>query len=92
MHNATPNYIVAIIAIIVTGFWVLIMAALINQKYGTHTVIETYNGTKSVCSLYQFNYNLRITQCMEYKKLPAVCNKIQHTGPIFPSFVNINCE
>lgn len=70
----------------------VVVLALVNSVLGTQTVIETWPGTKSVCSRQQFNYSLKVTQCVEHITVSAVCKKIEHTGPIFDTFTNSTCE
>jgi len=70
----------------------LVVLALINSVLGHQTVLETFPGTKSVCSRQQVNYSLKVTQCVEHITVAATCKKIEHTGPIFDAFVNTTCE
>lgn len=70
----------------------VVVLALFNSVLGTHTVIETFPGTKSVCSRQQFNYSLKVTQCVEHVTVSAVCKKVETNGPIFDPFVSTTCE
>lgn len=85
-----------IIPMVVGGIFltagVMVFLALVNDAVGTQTVLETFPGTKSVCARQQYNYSLKVTQCVEYKTVPAVCKKIERSGPIFDTFVNTKCE
>ena len=70
----------------------LLFVCAIDQAFGDDVMLNTWAGTKSVCSRQQYNYSLKITQCVEYKSVPAVCKKVEHTGPIFGTFINDRCE
>jgi hypothetical protein len=71
---------------------VMVFIALTNDVLGTKTVLETFPGTKSVCARQQYNYSLKVTQCVEHRTVAAVCKKVEHKGPIFDPFVNTSCE
>lgn len=71
---------------------IMIFSALLNEALGYHVILETFPGTKSVCARQQYNYSLKVTQCVEYRTVPAVCKKIERHGPIFDTFVNTTCE
>jgi hypothetical protein len=69
-----------------------VFLALVNDAMSTKTVLQTWPGTKSVCARQQYNYSLKITQCVEHRSVPATCKKVETAGPIFDAFVNTNCE
>jgi len=71
---------------------VAVLIALVNDVLSTKTVLETWPGTKSVCARQQYNYNLKITQCVEHRSVPATCNKIESVGPIFDPIVHTECN
>ena len=64
----------------------------IDQAFGTDVVLDTYSGQKSVCTRYQYNAASKSTQCMERLLVAATCKKIEHTGPVFGTFINERCE
>ena len=64
----------------------------INHIFGDQTVLETFPGTKSVCAQQQYNYSLKITQCVRHVNVPAVCKKTERSGPIFDTYVTTDCE
>jgi len=70
----------------------LLVVCAIDQGFGSDTVLDTFAGQKSVCTHYQYNNSLKQTQCMGYKSVPATCNKVEHTGPVFGTFTNTRCE
>ncbi len=72
------------------GFMVFL--ALVNEAFGHRVVLDTFPGTKQVCARQQYNYSLKVTQCAEYRTVPAVCKKIERHGPVFEPFVNTTCE
>jgi len=80
-----------ILGCIIAGPLLLLVCA-IDHAIGTDKVLNTWTGTKSVCSRQQYNYSLKVTQCKEYKSVPAACKKVEHTGPIFGTFINDRCE
>lgn len=71
---------------------VLLFVCAIDQGFGSDKVLDTFEGQKSVCTHYQYNNSLKHTQCMGYKSVPATCNKVEHTGPVFGTFTNTRCE
>jgi hypothetical protein len=71
---------------------VTVFVALTNKALGTDTVIETFPGTKSVCVRQQFNYSLKVTQCVEHKSVPAICQKKELIGPFFDPIIHTECE
>ena len=71
---------------------VLLVVCAIDQGFGSDKVLDTFEGQKSVCTHYQYNYSLKHTQCMGYKSVPATCKKVEHTGPVFGTFTNTRCE
>jgi hypothetical protein len=83
-----PHFILACIL----AMPALLIVCAIDQGFGSNQVLNTWTGTKSVCSRQQYNYSLKITQCKEYTTVPAVCKKVEHTGPIFGTFTNDRCE
>ena len=82
----------AIVAAAMLSVGFVVVLAMFNSVLGHQTVLETYPGTKQVCSRQQYNYSLKITQCVEHITVAATCKKIEHTGPIFDAFVNTTCE
>lgn len=71
---------------------VFLFVCAIDQAFGSDVTLDTFPGTKSVCSFYQYNYSLKTTQCMSYKSVEATCKKVEHTGPVFGTFVNTRCD
>lgn len=77
------------------GFLVAMFAMFlcaVNYAMATHTVLETWPGTKSVCARQQYNYNLKVTQCVEYRSVPATCTKTETAGPIFDAYKYTECN
>lgn len=70
----------------------LLLLCAINHAFGTQTVLETFPGTKTVCSRQQYNYSTKTTVCVEHKSVPAVCKKTEYSGPIFDTYINTQCE
>ena len=87
-YNIVPYTIFA--GFIAVGMVVLI--ALVNDVLSTKTVLETWPGTKSVCTRQEWNYSLKVTQCKAYASVPATCNKIESVGPIFDPIVHTECN
>ena len=83
-----PHLIVAAII----AMPVLLFVCAIDQGFGSDVVLDTYSGQKSVCTRYQYNNNTKSTQCVERVMVAATCKKIEHTGPIFGTFINERCE
>ena len=71
---------------------ILLFVCAIDQAFGSDVVLQTWNGSKSVCSRTEYNYSVKHTVCKEYKSVPALCKKIEHTGPVFGTFINDRCE
>ena len=87
-YNIVPYTIFA-------GFLVAMFALFlcaVNYAMATHTVLETWPGTKSVCTRQEWNYSLKVTQCKAYANVPATCNKIESVGPIFDPIVHTECN
>jgi hypothetical protein len=70
----------------------LLFVCAIDQGFGSDKVLNTWTGTKSVCAEQKYNYSLKQTQCVRHQSVPAVCKKVEHTGPIFGTFTNDRCE
>ena len=70
----------------------LLVVCAIDQVFGSDKVLDTYQGSKSVCTFYQYNAAVKQTQCMGHKSVPATCKKVEHTGPIFGTFTNDRWE
>ena len=91
-HSFTPKFIIYLFG----GLALLVMGTLflcaVNDAMATKTVLETFPGTKSVCTHSQWNYSLKVTQCKTYATVPATCTKIETVGPIFDPYVNTNCN
>jgi hypothetical protein len=87
-YNFVPYTIFA--GFIAVGMVVLI--ALVNDVLATKTVLETWPGTKSVCTRQEWNYSLKVTQCKAYANVPATCNKIESVGPIFGPIIHTECN
>jgi hypothetical protein len=85
-----------IIPMVVGGIFLtacmMVFLALINEALGTQTVLSTFPGTKQVCARQQYNYSLKVTQCAEYRTVPATCKNIERSGPIFDTFTNVTCD
>lgn len=86
------DYIPHLILGCIIAMPVLLFVCAIDQAFGNDVVLNTWPGQKSVCARQQFNYSLKVTQCVEYKSVPATCKKVEHTGPIFGTFTNDRCE
>ena len=86
------DYIPHLVGCIFMTMPLLLLAVAINTTFGTQTVLETYTGSKSVCAQQQFNYSLKVTQCIRYQTVPATCKKIERAGPVFDTFVSETCE
>ena len=71
---------------------VMLFVCAIDQGFGDDVLLDTFPGTKSVCARQQYNYSTKTTQCMEHKSVEATCKKVEHTGPIFGTFINTRCE
>ena len=71
---------------------VLLVTCAIDQGFGDDVVLDTYSGQKLVCTRTQYNYSTKTTQCVERVNVAAVCKKIEHTGPIFGTFITERCE
>jgi hypothetical protein len=71
---------------------VVVLIALVNDVLATKTVLETWPGTKSVCTRQEWNYSLKVTQCKAYASVPATCKKTETAGPIFDPFVYTDCN
>ena len=92
LYSFTPDWAIYLFGGLAASFFGLLLAVAINTAFGTQTVIETHPGTKSVCAQQQFNYSLKVTQCIRYQTVPAVCKKTEHAGPVFDTFVSETCE
>ena len=71
---------------------VLLIVCAIDQGFGNDVLLDTFPGTKSVCAHQQYNYSTKTTQCTLYQSVPATCKKVEHTGPIFGTFINTRCD
>ena len=92
MYSFTPNwiwYLFGALALFVSG---AVLLALFNQALGTDTVLETWPGTKSVCTRYEYNYSLKHTECKAHASVPATCQKKELVGPIFDPIVHTECN
>ncbi len=70
----------------------VVLLALTNKVLGTETVLETYAGTKSVCTGYEYNYSLKHTVCKAHATVPATCKKTRLDGPIFDPIIYDECN
>ena len=92
MHSFTPDIVIyGFFALAFSGIGLLVAIA-INTSFGEQTVLEEYAGTKSVCAQWFYNSASKTTQCHHNKTVPATCKVIEHTGPVFDTFVNTTCE
>jgi len=69
-----------------------VLLALMNDVLATKTVLDTYPGTKTVCARQQYNYSLKITQCVENRTVAATCKTVESDGPIFDPIISTRCE
>lgn len=91
-YSFTPPFFVYLfggIAVFVIG---VVFLALTNKVLGTETVLETYTGTKSVCTGYKYNYSLKHTVCEGHASVPATCKKKRLDGPIFDPIYYEECN
>ncbi len=92
MYSFTPNwvwYLFGSLALFVGG---AIILAMFNKVLGTETVLETFPGTKSVCTRQEYNYSVKHTVCKTYASVPATCTKKELVGPIFDPIIHTECE
>ena len=68
------------------------LLALFNKALGTETVLDTYAGTKSVCTRFEYNYSVKHQDCKAYATVPATCKKVELVGPIFDPIQYTQCE
>ena len=92
MHSFTPPVVVVIIATLALLFVGTLFLLTVNEAFATKTVLDTYPGTKSVCSRTEYSYSVKHTVCKEYRSVPATCKKVETDGPVFDKFVNTTCE
>lgn len=92
MYSFTPSFVWYLLIAMAVGFVGLLVLCGINEAFGTQTVLQTFPGTKSVCTLSQYNYSLKHTECKTYATVPATCKKTEHKGPVWDTFVNTTCE
>ena len=71
---------------------IVVLVALVNDVLSTKTVLETFPGQKSVCTRQQWNYNLKVTQCVEHALVTATCKKIESVGPVFDPIISTQCD
>ena len=71
---------------------IFLFVCAIDQAFGNDVTLDSWDGSKSVCSFWQYNASTKTTQCNTYKSVPAICKKIEHTGPVFGTFINTKCE
>jgi hypothetical protein len=86
------DYIPHLIVGCIIAMPLFLFVCAIDQGFGSDKVLDTYSGQKSVCTRYQFNSSLKVTQCVERVMVAATCKKIEHTGPVFGVFTNERCE
>ena len=87
-----PKYFMALIGAVLAFIVLTVMLALTNKVLGTETVLETYAGTKSVCTRTEYNYSLKYTQCKAYATVSATCKKLRLDGPIFDPIFHEECN
>jgi hypothetical protein len=91
-YNIVPYTLFAgFIAIGVITVIALFLCA-VNDAMATKTVLETWPGTKSVCTRQEWNYSLKVTQCKAYANVPATCKKTETAGPIFDAYMYTECN
>ncbi len=92
MHSFTPTFIIYLfggLALFVVG---TLFLCAVNDAMATKTVLDTFPGTKSVCTRTEYNYSVKHTVCKTYASVPATCKKTETAGPIFDAFVHTECN
>ncbi len=92
MHSFTPTFIIYLfggLALFVVG---TLFLCAVNDAMATKTVLDTFPGTKSVCTRTEYNYSVKHTVCKTYATVPATCKKTETAGPIFDAFVHTECN
>ena len=86
------DYIPHLMLGIIIAMPLFLFVCAIDQAFGNDVVLDTFSGEKSICTRTQYNYSVKTTQCVERVNVAATCKKVEHTGPVFGTFINTKCE
>ncbi len=92
MYSFTPKFVIYLFGGLALFFVGTLFLCAVNDAMATKTVLDTFPGTKSVCTRTEYNYSVKHTVCKTYATVPATCKKVETVGPIFDPYVNTNCE
>jgi hypothetical protein len=92
MYSFTPKFIIYLFGGLALSVLGLLFLCAVNDAMATKTVLETFPGTKSVCTHQEYNYSVKHTVCKTYATVPATCKKTETVGPIFDPYVNTDCN